>query len=174
MSGRRAASVLSSPSYFPAHVGHPVPRPRLRCKILACHSCGGLALHCHQIIAALPGVTSLGVSLFLIGCHCAARSGRNASSELDASTFCPAQIGQPFPLLRSPTAASHSWDAIFEQRHHTTFVLPAVTWSGVRPLFFVGCHSDANRGLWMDKAGSLVCFGRHFGQPRLSLILLLA
>ena len=48
-------------------------------------------------------------------------------------------------------AASHSWSGPCSHFHHTFRPDPATTWSGVRSLFLVGCHSLAISGYWQAK-----------------------
>jgi hypothetical protein len=140
---------------LPAHIGQPLPFFRLNTS--ACHSCEGSREHRHQTFLLLPGVTASGVrTSFLSGCHSSASSGRSARNEVVGVATRPWHIGQPVPFFRFETTASHSWEGSMEHSHQTFLWLPGVTASGVRPPFFVGCHSAASSGCVRDK-GSFNC-----------------
>src|SRR5689334_6801061 len=103
--------------------------------------------HCHQALLLLPGRTSSGVRCpFFVGCHPAASFGCSARSDVAWVTFFPAQMGQPLPLVRLTTVASHSWDGSTEHCHQAFLLLPGTTSSGVKPPFLLGCHSAVRAG----------------------------
>src|SRR5262249_44160852 len=90
-------------------------------------------------------------------CHCLARSGYRAASEVSGVAIRPLQRRQPLPLARLSIVAGHVCP--LAHSHHTFLPLPYVTSSGVSPSFFVGCHSAASWG-WVTDRGSLVYFTR--------------
>jgi len=141
ISGRLVSKQFSKQASFPEHFLQPLPLTRPA--MTAGHSCP--FSHIHQTFLCEKAVTSFGVSLlFLVGCHCAAISGRLVSKQLSKQGFCPEQYGQPLPLTLSPMAASHSCS--FSHIHQTFLPDPEVTSFGVRSPFSVGCHSFASSG----------------------------
>ena len=118
-----------------ADIGHPLPP--VRCWTLADHVCP--SGHCHQTFLPDPAVNWSGVSAPLsVGCHWA------TSSFGIGSPVRPAHLGQPPPRVRLWILASRVWPS--GHSHQTFRCEPAVTWSGVRSPFSVGCHSEATRG----------------------------
>ena len=93
---------------------------------------------------------------FFVGCHWAAISACREANELVTETFWPAQHGQPWPLVRLLSEASHSWSGPSGHIHQT--FLRTTTCSGVKPPFLVGCHWAANSGRdWLSVVFVLVC-----------------
>ena len=72
-------------------------------------------------------------------------------------TFLPEQKGQFVPLVLLPTVDFHWWPFLIH--FHQTFLLEVLeTSSGLRLLFFVGCHSFAIFGNKNFKLFSLLTF----------------
>ena len=116
--------------------GHP---KRKRLYTGASHSCPHVG-HSHHRYEWACGVTSPGVSGFLVGCQVAAASGNTASSVLPP---CRREHGQ-FPFARTPTGACHSWPHSWHS-HHRTFGDDGATSAG-ESSFFVGCQDAATAG----------------------------
>lgn len=76
---------------------------------------------------------------------------------------------QPLRLpgsAREQTTASHSWPLL--QRHHTLLLVPTATSLAVRSPFFVGCHSAATSGQWIEsRFASVTRCPAQYGHPRL-------
>src|SRR6266536_4332046 len=93
-----------------------------------------------------PGVTFAGVSEpFLVGCHCAARSGRLCASEVSRATRRPGQNGQPEPMrvMRAFTDVRHWCSRLFWHCHQTWRFEPETTSAADRLRVFVGGQSAA-------------------------------
>lgn len=84
---------------------------------------------------------------FLVACHSAARSGFLAASEFVEETRLPRQNGHPpSTSAQSCGDTDHSWSEATGHFHQTGRTDPAVTQSGVRSPFRVGCHWRAKSG----------------------------
>jgi len=112
------------------------------------HSWSGPSEQCHQTLLWVPNGTSDGLSApFLVGCHCAATSGKRMSSRLVLESLNPRQQAHPSPRkVRLCGGVSHSWSSATGHFHQTFLFDPATTSPGVRSSFLVGCHSAANSG----------------------------
>src|SRR5579885_612895 len=89
ISGAWTERRLSSLTYLCEQKGHPAP-PFARSVMSVRQTCFLLRRHCHHAFFREPHATSSGLSVFF-SCHSRTRSGRQAATELDLSTFFPAQ-----------------------------------------------------------------------------------
>ncbi len=142
---------------------------------LACHSWSDTSGHCHQAFVPDPATTKVGeMPPFLVGCHWAAMSGNNAARELVTDACSPLQNGQPLLVdgfVRLFGVVCHSWSGPLEHFHQTMVTDPAVTLSGVRSPFLVGCHSSAIPGKSEIKEFSPeTFFPAQYGQPTPPLV----
>ena len=167
---RRFLSVTARP----AQAGQPLPLVLLLTG--ASHSClQSSLLQSHQIFLLDPKLTSFGVkSPFFVGCHSTATSGCVIESLFLSVTTCPAQAGQPLPSVLLETTASHSYlQSSLLQNHQIFLWLPKLTSFGIKLPFFVGCHSSATSGFFIERRFlSVTARPAQAGQP-LPLVLLL-
>ena len=149
MSGKHEANELVTDTFSPRQHGQPL-REVVRLPMGASHSWSGPPEHCHQNFLCEPATTWSGVtSPFLVGCHCAAISGKRVRREFVTEVFLPAQHGQPAPFaffIRFSTLVCHSWSGLLGHRHQNFLCEPAGTLSGVTSPFLVGCHWAATSG----------------------------
>lgn len=94
--------------------------------------------HSHHALRLEPGIASCGPSVFRVGCHCLATSGkRNCKSLNPDNTFLFAQKGHVVLFrVRLSIGAIHSWP--HSPSHHTLLLDFALTVS--TSISLRGCH----------------------------------